>query len=766
MNRTALLRLLVLFLLAVPGFAASDEMHAAIAEARTVALDVAMPPAQDHWCATTPAIHERARAERNDAEARRQIRAARRSTAATVSQARFSDGVVLVEADSIIAPHDHPLDLIGSILELTPVSGGFEAARTEIRPARSAGQKIATLANADASHLLELDTFRFPFFGTEHDKLHIHPFAVGLGAPIPMTKARQWGAADLASLPVPVVAAFLNRRSPALELFVAESTESLVLTWRNPKSDEEVDIKKEVDIQMVLESNGRITMRYGAIPVPRAGAAFVSGSGSGLWEPERAALARGTDSSTDVGEGVPVAFRPHTEIISLEVDRLGATDLLEFRLRLAGSPLEGTLEESDWIYWQIQLGNTSAERGANWIRLYRFPERGILAWLPQWYAGEGPLARVEGNELVVRISESILDLAGPATEVNASAIFVRDGRGIGSDSLQTILEGLGGGTRTLEADLSAAGGGVSNGPLFEAFTVPILNASAVWAAIDAEIDLNESYIDMMSIYQTFSTDLNLYAGGYSTVGNAAADGIDDFISLNRPKVPALLHLDTLGNGWNSKDLGILRLQAHEVGHRWLYFFSIREAGESTNHLNPDGGHPKKGVHLPAAFPTVTMTDHSTMGGSTFSQIGANEYRTPDDAGAYAFTWHELYLMGLAAPEEVSEPWYYLNGEGLETSYDPPVKTTFTTTSRTDVSFNQILDAMGPRVPSVITSPKKFVNVYVIVTRPGETLTDEVLADFRERYRDAFVEHFRAVTGGRGAIVTDPFPSGRKRGVRR
>jgi hypothetical protein len=146
----------------------------------------------------------------------------------------------------------------------------------------------------------------------------------------------------------------------------------------------------------------------------------------------------------------------------------------------------------------------------------------------------------------------------------------------------------------LELDFSSIGRPVEiTRPIFEVFTLPILNLYKVWERLKAAYDLTDDEIDGVAVYQNFFTDLILYAGGYSTVGNSGADGVAPLYGYGSkfPRRPALLHLGKIGYGLNSTDRGAIHLLNHEFGHRWLYFFQIVEGGVKSNILNPAEVHP-------------------------------------------------------------------------------------------------------------------------------------------------------------------------------
>jgi hypothetical protein len=144
-----------------------------------------------------------------------------------------------------------------------------------------------------------------------------------------------------------------------------------------------------------------------------------------------------------------------------------------------------------------------------------------------------------------------------------------------------------------------------------------------------------------------------------------------------------------------------------------------------------------------------------MGGGYFTQNG-NTFTTAP-ASPYGYSWLDLYLMGLAQPEEVP-PMYYIAGTTppLGDSYNPPGNITVTGT-RKNVTIQQVVDAMGPRTPQ---SQRVFHVVFVLVA--SEPATADLTSV--DAYRGAFQENFSKATGGRAVVSTLHFPPQPRRRV--
>jgi hypothetical protein len=183
-----------------------------------------------------------------------------------------------------------------------------------------------------------------------------------------------------------------------------------------------------------------------------------------------------------------------------------------------------------------------------------------------------------------------------------------------------------------------------------------------------------------------------------------------------------------------------------------------ENGTRTIALNPQPAHPPQFASTPAAFPVRGTYDTSTMGGGWFAQDG-NSF-TSATASPYGLSWLDLYLMGLAAAEEVP-PMYVIDGSNppLGPAYTPPSNVTVTG-RRHDLTIEQIVGAMGPRLPASAAGQRIFRIAFVLVASdPASAAADLARVDV---YRRAFEENFRKATGGRAIVQTLFSPPGQRR----
>jgi hypothetical protein len=242
------------------------------------------------------------------------------------------------------------------------------------------------------------------------------------------------------------------------------------------------------------------------------------------------------------------------------------------------------------------------------------------------------------------------------------------------------------------------------------------------------------------------------------------DGIANFSPFTGRQAeasPTLLHLNQLTYNYSVAEETASKVMLHEFGHRWLYFFSISEDGQPRRSLNPVSAHPAAYVHTAAAFPVYGSEESSVMGGGYFSPQPNGSYQAR--ASNMGYSWTDLYLMGLAAPEEVP-PWFYLAGTNLALEYWPSDGAIANGTRR-DVNIGQVTAVHGKRNPSTSISEKRFRVLFVLVTENGQDATPAEIAKLNE-WRALMERNFAKATGGRGSLSTTYVERTRKRATRR
>jgi hypothetical protein len=192
------------------------------------------------------------------------------------------------------------------------------------------------------------------------------------------------------------------------------------------------------------------------------------------------------------------------------------------------------------------------------------------------------------------------------------------------------------------------------------------------------------------------------------------------------------------------DVDGFEILGHEVAHRWLARLRFRDAtGALSNAL------------LGRAFVHWSFfmnSDASVMEGNQIADRGGGWFETVDITRGYSAL--DQYVMGMRLPGEVP-PIFYVEGPDnfrpnrtFEFSSSPEVGVGFTGTRR-DVRIEDVIAAMGPRVPDATQAPRLLRHAFILVADDVAPATDVRLAALA-RIRGRFGPFYAGATGGRGA----------------
>lgn len=181
----------------------------------------------------------------------------------------------------------------------------------------------------------------------------------------------------------------------------------------------------------------------------------------------------------------------------------------------------------------------------------------------------------------------------------------------------------------------------------------------------------------------------------------------------------------------------------EVGHRWLAYLSFRDPlGEASAGLLGRGE-----AHWSFFFDS----DASAMEGNEIAELGGGRFETVDFARRYSPL--DQYAMGLRAPEEVPPFFYVADPDDFrpDRSYTsasaPEAGVSFTGVKR-EVRIEDVIAAMGPRVPDAAHSSRVLRQAFILVFDAKAPATPERRAAVA-RIRARFEAFFREATEGRG-----------------
>jgi hypothetical protein len=667
------------------------------------------------------------------------------------------DGTFYVEADARTASGGHLNDLGGQSLVLEPRGGNkFAVTRTALRyvPTPAAPLHKFSETPNDLTLKYDLEAFAFPLFGQNVTTLYITAYNGIHAAPPVISAAAQFDGLEAAVQRGAMLSplAFTSRSPRNLaypDLFVAETDDALVLTWRSSTGK-----YFGYDVQAELRKDGTIVYSYRSLRAVEWGTP-VATPGLEQWKPAERILATTDDVVGDTPVGA-AGIGAMLDVGRVEVTRLGETELLRVRMKLNLAIDTEQIEAGKPLLYRAYLGAGLAE-----VRVERGGSTVVYTTPRPTTERNGAIARVNGDTIDLFLAQPYLLL--PANGRAQLQILTALGNsGIDVHTATVVIDKP---AQTIANDLSATNATLLSAPIAEAFVLPEFDPYAVWEQVQAQHGVPDDQVDGVAFYQTFYSDMIFYAGAYSTVGNSQAQGIGVYSAAGGPsnaKTPALLHMSHYTYGYNSAEKSTSQVLLHEFGHRWLYFATIRENGAASRILNPVSAHPAEYVHMPAAFKVYDDDESSTMGGAFYTQQGDGRWKARVRNAGY--TWMELYLMGLASRDEVA-PWFYLNNTTpkLDGEYWPD-DNTVVSGERREVSIDQLVAANGLRTPGPATSQRNFKVLFVLVTRPGEAPTAEHIAQMNS-IRTMFERNFHLATGGRGWMSTSWTTPAKRRSVR-
>jgi hypothetical protein len=702
-------------------------------------------------CGTSPENDARIRAA--DARSRGGVRAM------AAPEITLREGAFYIRNNETITTGYRPFDLTGQSLVFTPSgSGAFKERRESLHYTEPAGGPVRQFQGSvgDNWYSTARDLgFTFPVFGRNVTRIYITAFnSIHFEPPVEQTgwvfDALETAVHRGAVLSPLMITARKPRFLEYPRVYVDERPGAVVITWRSS-----ADAPFGYDVQAELKSDGTITYSYRSVTGMRWGTPVLSPGLDPATVP-RALLQARDDTPNDVTSNTPEAIRAMLDIRRTEVLRLRDSDLLAIRIQLA-EPIDRTkIAEGQTLRYQAQIEDqiASVEIDRNEVR--------VISFTGLRYEVNGASAQVDGN--VIEIYGIQIEPATTASRTLRVSSYYRPPSG-GSNDQSVFTVAFPAAPRVTTRDLSAVSADAELLlPVAEPFLLGVFNPYVVWDALQTAHGTSDFTWDGVVMYQTFYTDIIFFAGAYATGGNAQVDGIANFSPFSGsrvPRAPTLLHLNQLTYNYSVAEDTASKLLLHEFGHRWLYFISILENGQTGRFLNPVSPHPAAYVHTPAAFPVYGGEESSVMGGAYFTTQADGKYRA--HAANMGYSWTDLYLMGLAAPEEVP-PWFYLANTNLPREYWP-AEGVVVDGEKHDVSIGQVTSVHGKRNPSTAISERRFRVLFVLVTEAGQSPTEAEVAKLNE-WRAVMERNFAAATGGRASLETTYVEIAKKRAVRR
>ena len=197
----------------------------------------------------------------------------------------------------------------------------------------------------------------------------------------------------------------------------------------------------------------------------------------------------------------------------------------------------------------------------------------------------------------------------------------------------------------------------------------------------------------------------------------------------------------------------IRWIAHEAVHRWGMDLQFRNPRSGhIELLAPTFGHWSNYLHAPAAYPvwpsfaSEPYSEASIMGGDVWIDHGGGSFTRKGNSYPLAtgLSALDLYAMGMIPPNEVPET--FILRDVQETDRRDTVRAT-----KVPVRIEDIVAAMGPRVPAADVSRKEFrLGIYLLHEngRPPRA----GLLQRAQAIIPAIAEYFARATGGRMRVV--------------
>ena len=191
---------------------------------------------------------------------------------------------------------------------------------------------------------------------------------------------------------------------------------------------------------------------------------------------------------------------------------------------------------------------------------------------------------------------------------------------------------------------------------------------------------------------------------------------------------------------------------HEVSHRWGAYVSAKVNGETIS-LGP-WPHWAQGLQEPVAFPYQRPTEASILGGGVWQDNFDGTYTQLHDGyfvPATGYSYLDLYLMGLISAAEV--PDFFILKNLVPAGKDVNGHAIFKA-ERTKVTIQDVIAAVGPRLPDVDHSQRKFNTGFVVVVEHGKGPSREII-ERANGIRQHWIYYWETATGHRASMRTNP-----------
>jgi hypothetical protein len=693
--------------------------------------------------------------------------------------------LIHLELDSGVVAPERLFDLDHRTLRFTPEGPGYRVENVGLQWDGDFGAAITGGA-------VSLKNFTFPFSGSTWDTLNIAIGAVAFGAAQSAGGRGRGGtpAGNRTGAGLSARAGFAMERYPTLQTvgrtfintipgiaafvkpnlngqrFVKELPDRVVVTWTLTEPAGGIQAFTWTPtvnrIQAVLHKGGVIELSYNDVSTRDAVVGVFPLVGAGV-EKRLATISDNEDT----------AVAPHLDVKQVTLSAVDGL-FLEASIETRGTILPEGDSSINGVTYRVAFDKAKASGDvANATAVWTI--RGVgsgrggggRGGFPPRYVASGP-----GVEPQVTVSGNTISIRGilPLELSGVTRVYVSADAGAGTPASvvdrvtarPVALSGI----RSPEIDLSSAKR--RDGPftvVYEGFHWPEIPraqdvACSVITALGDKFDFIASYSDFRVDNPEGGTPSTGPRGGNVSGIGSSTNGLENYCSKGQlqwmyvePVSTAAVQIQERSPDGRMANYDYAMSQiGHELGHRWAADARAIVNGDTIN-LGPV--HWATGVHLPAAFPYSRPIEADAMGGSTWKDNGDGTYTQLDRdyySPAKGYSWLGLYLMGLAKPEEVP-PFFILRNLQRTTQQGAEGHPIYKG-DNTVVTIQDVIAAMGPRVPDFDHAQKKFNTAIVVMTMHGKKPTPELVSSANE-IATHWIAYWSKTTGGRSEMTVNP-----------
>jgi len=186
--------------------------------------------------------------------------------------------------------------------------------------------------------------------------------------------------------------------------------------------------------------------------------------------------------------------------------------------------------------------------------------------------------------------------------------------------------------------------------------------------------------------------------------------------------------------------------SHEMLHRWAAYVKFKDASGADSQALLGRNEAHWSFLLDSGGSLMYGNKWQDNGNGTFSSL------TPQSEQKY-YSPLDLYLMGMLDKSQIP-PMLLIENPAIDPTRLPEAGVTITGSSKT-VTINDIIAAMGERVPSIDASQKSFKTAFIFLVRPGTFTGHEIYGI--ENIRNGAVTRFSVLTDGNAIMQVDSTP---------